>query len=196
MIIRAKNNKQVLVRRLNYDDFDKLVIYLSKLSPETVSRFGPHDFDKKAILTMYENCSNHKGYIAQDAETSEIIAYSIIKLGYIEHDSSRLQSYGINPDDTTDCTFAPSVADKWQSQGVGNSLFNFMLLDLKAKRIKRIVLWGGVQSNNTRAVNYYIKNGFRKLGEFQHNGSNYDMVLELNPSLKPALKMQTERSFI
>ncbi len=196
MIIQAKNNKQVIVRRLNYDDFDKLVVYLSKLSPETVSRFGPHGFDKKSILNLYENCNKHKGYIAQDAETSEIIGYSIVKLGYLEHDGSRLQSYGITPDDNSDCTFAPSVADQWQSQGVGNSLYNFMLLDLKAKRFKRIILWGGVQSNNTRAVNYYSKHGFRKLGEFQHNGPNFDMVLEINPSHRSALKMAGERSFI
>ena len=196
MIIQAKNNKQVIVRRLNYDDFDKLVDYLSKLSPETVSRFGPHGFDKKSILNLYENCNKHKGYIAQDVETLEIIGYSIVKLGYLEHDGFRLQSYGINPDDNTDCSFAPSVADQWQSQGVGNSLFNFMLLDLKAKRIKRIILWGGVQSHNSRAVNYYSKHGFRKLGEFHHNGPNYDMVLELNPSNRPALKMASERSFI
>lgn len=189
MNIQAKNNKQVLVRRLNYDDFDKLVDYLGKLSPETVNRFGPHGFDKKSILNLYENCSNHKGYIAQDPETSEIIAYAIVKLGCLEHDSNRLRSYGINPDDTTDCTFAPSVADHWQSQGVGNSLFNFMLLDLKARRVKRIILWGGVQSNNTRAVNYYTKNGFRKLGEFQYNGPNYDMVLEINPYVKSSLVM-------
>jgi len=192
MIILAKNNKQVLVRRLNYDDLDKLVGYLGKLSPETVSRFGPHGFDKKSILNLYEHCDRHKGYIGQDTETSEIIAYSIIKIGCLEHDGSRLQSYGINPDDNTDCTFAPSVADNWQSLGVGSSLFNFMLLDLKARRFKRIILWGGVQSNNTRAVKYYIKNGFRKLGEFQHNGPNYDMVLDINPCLKPAPKMSTE----
>jgi GNAT superfamily N-acetyltransferase len=186
MIIKAKNNKQVLVRRLNYDDFDKLVIYLNRLSPETVKRFGPHSFDKKAIINLYEHCDKHNGYIAQDVETSEIIAYSIIKIGSLEHDGSRLQSYGLKPDENTDCTFAPSVADHWQSQGVGKSLFNFMLLELKAKRFKRILLWGGVQSDNTRAVNYYIKNGFRKLGEFEYNGPNYDMVLEINPCLKSA----------
>jgi len=107
------------------------------------------------------------------------VAFSIIKRGYLEHDGYRLQSYGFVPDAITDCTFAPSVADHWQSLGVGNSLFHFLLADLKASGIKRIILWGGVQSDNQKAVNYYLKNGFIKLGQFEHNGLNDDMILEV-----------------
>jgi diamine N-acetyltransferase len=179
MIIKTKNNRQVLLRRLIADDFDKLVDYFQRLSPDTVKRFGPHRFDKQSIIDLYDHSVEYRGYIAKDFETSEIVAYSIIKTGYLEHDSSRLQSYGLIPDKATDCTFAPSVADEWQSLGVGNSLFNFILPDLIADGIKRIILWGGVQSDNIKAVNYYVKNGFRIVGEFQYNGPNYDMVLEL-----------------
>ena len=180
MIIQTKNNRQVLLRRLNAGDFDKLVDYFQRLSPDTIKRFGPHRFDKQSIVDVYEHSTEYKGYLAQDIDTSEIIAYSIIKTGYLEHDCSRLQSYGLTPDNKTDCTFAPSVADDWQSLGVGNSLFNFILSDLKADGIKRILLWGGVQSDNLKAVNYYVKNGFRIVGEFQYNGPNYDMILELD----------------
>jgi diamine N-acetyltransferase len=180
MIIKSKNNKQVLLQRLNTDDYDKLVDYFHCLSQDTVKRFGPHRFDKQSIVELYDHSADYKGYIAKDTETSEIIAYSIIKTGYLEHDCSRLQSYGLTPDNTTDCTFAPSVADAWQSMGVGNSLFNFILSCLKADGISRIILWGGVQSDNIKAVNYYIKNGFRIVGEFQYNGPNYDMILELD----------------
>jgi len=179
MIIKAKNNRQVIFQRLNVDDYDELVDYFHRFSPETVKRFGPHRFDKQSIIEVYDHSTDYKGYIAKDYEKSEIIAYSIIKTGYLEHDNSRLQSYGLLPDKTTDCIFAPSVADDWQSLGVGNSLFNFILSDLKADGIKRIILWGGVQSDNVKAINYYIKNGFRIVGEFQYNGPNYDMILEL-----------------
>jgi len=179
MIIQTKNNRQVLLRRLISDDFDKLFDYLQRLSPETKKRFGPHMFDKESIIDFYENSNKHSGYIAQDTETLEIIAYSIIKVGYLESDSFRLRSYGLTPDNKTDCTFAPSVADLWQSLGVGNSLFSFILSDLKANEIKRIILWGGVQCDNYKAVNYYLKNGFSTLGQFEYNGQNYDMILEI-----------------
>jgi ribosomal protein S18 acetylase RimI-like enzyme len=179
MIVHAKNGKSVLLRKLSADDIEKVSDYLQNLGSETVRRFGPHGFDKQSVSELYKNPDQYTGYIAIDTETSGVIAYSIIKSGYLEHDGYRLQSYGLTPDEKTDCTFAPSVADQWQSQGVGNSLFHFMISDLKAKGFGRIILWGGVQSSNQKAVNYYLKNGFIKLGQFEHNGKNDDMILEI-----------------
>ena len=179
MIIKSKNNKEVLLRKLTPGDIIQLSNYLQNLGPDTVKRFGPHGFDKQSISTLYNNPDEYTGYIALDTDTSEIVAYSVIKQGYLEHDGYRLQSYGLVLNDNTDCTFAPSVADRWQSLGVGNSLFHFILDDLKAKGIKRIILWGGVQSDNLKAVNYYLKNEFKKIGQFEYNGSNDDMVLDI-----------------
>ncbi|MFA5973842.1 MAG: GNAT family N-acetyltransferase [Lentimicrobiaceae bacterium] len=179
MIIKTKNNRQVLLRRLTPEDTDKLSEYLQGLSPDTKKRFGPHQFDKQSIIDIFQQSDKYIGYIAQDLETSEIVAYSVIQLGYLEDDSFRLRSYGLTLDCGTDCTFAPSVADKWQSQGIGKGLFKFMFSDLKKLGMKRIILWGGVQSDNIKAVNYYNQNGFRALGQFEHNGQNYDMILEI-----------------
>lgn len=179
MLIQAKNNSQILFRKLVPDDFDKLSDYLHQLSPDTINRFGPHSFDKNSFVDLFKLPAIFIGYIAQDTQTSEIIAYSIIKLGYLEHDSFRLQSYGLALNSKTDCTYAPSVADEWQSLGVGNSLFHFMLSELKSNGIKRIILWGGVQADNIKAVNFYNKNGFMTLGEFGYNGRNYDMILDI-----------------
>ena len=140
MQIEAKNNRQVSLRRLGSNDLDILFDYLQNLSSETKKRFGPHQFDKQSIIDFYDLDSN-LGYVAQTADTKEIIAYAIIKLGYLEHDSIRLSSYGMTLDNKTDCTFAPSVADSWQSCGIGNHLFHFILSDLKAKEIERIILF-------------------------------------------------------
>ncbi|MEI6060093.1 MAG: GNAT family N-acetyltransferase [Bacteroidota bacterium] len=178
MLIQTKNNLPVIIRKLSPDDIDNLVSYLHQLSTETRKRFGPHEFDRKTVLDFYESSGIHTGYIGLDAETNGIIAYSIIRKGYLEHDSSRLRYCGLIPDAETDCTFAPSVADSWQSLGVGNSLFRFILDELRSKGIKRIILWGGVQCNNEKAVNFYLKHGFRILGQFEYNGWNYDMVLD------------------
>ena len=179
MIKKARNGRQVVLRRLGSDDLERLLQYLHNLSPDTQKRFGPHRFDRQSVIDFYDNLQEHWGYIAQDFETGAIVAYSIIKIGYLHHDSHRLQSYGLTLDEKTDCTFAPSVADAWQSQGVGNGLWEFMLGDLKTKGIRRVILWGGVQSDNEKAVNFYKKNGFRLLGRFEYNGWNDDMILEV-----------------
>jgi diamine N-acetyltransferase len=175
MQIEAKNNQQVFLRRLNSNDLDNLFHYLQNLSTETKKRFGPHNFDKQSIVDFYDLNTN-LGYVAHTVDKKEIIAYSIIKIGYLEHDGLRLQSYGLAPDNKTDCTFAPSVADLWQSCGIGNHLFRFILSDLTATEIERFILWGGVQMDNERAVNFYRKNGFKTLGQFTYNGENYDMI--------------------
>lgn len=180
MKIEAKNNRQVFLSRLNSNDIDNLFDYLQNLSSETKRRFGPHQFYKQAIIDFYKYPDTHLGYVALDVETKKIIAYSIVKIGYLGHDKFRLESYGVTLDNKTDCTFAPSVADSWQSCGIGNSLFHFILSDLKSTEVKRIILWGGVQMDNEKAINYYKKNGFKTIGQFNYNGENYDMIFDIS----------------
>jgi diamine N-acetyltransferase len=178
MLITTQNNQQVFLRELHPNDFDDLVIYLQNLTPQTKTRFGPHNFDKQSIIDLYIS-NKCIGYIAQDGITNKIIAYAIIKQGYLEHDSSRLNRYGIILNHNTDCTFAPSVADDWQSCGIGYALFNYIVLQLKNTQTKRMMLWGGVQKENDKAVNYYKKLGFYALGTFNYNGENFDMVFDI-----------------
>jgi len=179
MKFETTDNRQVYLRKLNTNDLDKLIYYLENLSFETKKRFGPHYFDKQSVFDFYGYSDIHWGYVAHTIDTNEIVAYSIIKLGYLESDYNRFLSYGIKLDSKNDCEFAPSVADSWQSCGIGNQLFSFILADLKNTEIKRIVLWGGVQADNEKAVNYYKKNNFKLLGQFSHNGENFDMLFEI-----------------
>jgi len=179
MIIEVKNKSQVCLRRLHSNDHDHLFDYLQGLSDLTKSRFGPHGYDRQSIIDIYQHTAEYFGYIAEELLTKKIVAYSILKTGYLPHDRFRFESYGLLPDQQTDCTYAPSVADAWQSCGVGNALFHYILSDLKAKGFKRVLLWGGVQSNNEKAISFYLKNGFKRLGKFEYNGLNDDMMLDV-----------------
>jgi ribosomal protein S18 acetylase RimI-like enzyme len=179
MLITTKNNKQVLLRRLTFGDFDQLIEYFRGLGTDTLKRFGPHQFDKQTIMDLYNNEEKNISFIAVNQFNQNIIAYAILRKGYLEHDRVRLESYGIQVNKYSDCTFAPSVADEWQSMGIGNSLLQYILSELKLTEIKRVILWGGVQCDNSKAVNFYQKNGFKTLGEFEYNGRNYDMILDI-----------------
>lgn len=176
----ATFNKEqhILCRKLTAGDFDPLLHYLHLLSDETKRRFGPHAFERKALINFYESDAAITGYVAVDLQQQEIIAYAITRDGILQHDSERLLDYGISGIDKNSCTFAPSVADKWQSRGIGIMLFNFVLSDTRQKGIERIILWGGVQATNEKAVNFYKKMGFKIIGQFEYNGRNYDMLLE------------------
>ncbi|TAE59892.1 MAG: GNAT family N-acetyltransferase, partial [Bacteroidetes bacterium] len=159
MIIETRNQKKVALRRLDSGDIDALCRYLEQLSVDTRRRFGPHPYDKQSVTEFYQAENEHTGYVATDTETAEIVAYFIIKEGYLEQDGHRLAAYGFPPDADTDCTFAPSVADAWQSCGVGNELFRFVLEEVKASGKRRIILWAGVQGDNEKAKQFYRKQG-------------------------------------
>lgn len=178
MLFTAKNKSTVLIRQLIVSDFSNLLVYLQKLHPETRERFGPHLYDLQSIENLYHSDS-YTGFIALEKDSGNTIAYAILKKGFIDHDLTRLTDYGIMLNPSTDYSFAPSVADNWQSQGVGNALFQYVLSFLLVEEARRIFLWGGVQASNQKALHFYRHLGFQTLGNFMHNGLNYDMVLEI-----------------
>lgn len=166
-------------KKLEHSDLDRLCSYLEKLGSETRRRFGPHGFDRNSLENLFIQQQDFLGYVATNDENNEIIAYCVLKKGYLEHDSFRFHSYGLTLDHATDCTFAPSVAEEWQGKGVGGELTNFIIGDLKEMGFRRILLWGGVQSDNHQALRYYEKLGFRRLGQFEYFGMNDDMCLDM-----------------
>lgn len=173
------HDSTIVLRRMQLDDIGLATEYFSSLSQETRMRFGPHGFDSASLHAVLSEGSSHIGYIALDASNARIIAYAIVRLGLLPHDIPRLQAYGWQPNPASDATYAPSVADEYQGMGLGTRLFHFIREDLQPMGIERIILWGGVQASNERALHYYRKLGFQTLGAFEYHGMNMDMVLDL-----------------
>lgn len=180
MIVQLKNKQPVLIRLLAKEDKDALYQYLSNLSPESRSRFGPHPFDFQTIETICNNLpADALRFIAEDNEHN-IIAYMLVKKGMIEADRDRYHQMHIFLDENITGTNAPSVADAWQNSGLGTAMFQYILNYMKNEGYKYVVLWGGVQTLNERAVHFYTKHGFKLLGSFWHDGKdNMDMIKEL-----------------
>ena len=176
--VLTKQNKPVTLRQLSGNDLDRLLAYLHQLSPATVRRFQPHSFHKDEVINFYHH-PEHEAWVAVDPSSETIIAYTVLKKGYLHHDYPRLQQYGVDISYDHCYTIAPSVTDEWQSTGVGQLLFNNVIAEMKNRDVKQLILWGGVQTDNHKAVRFYQKNGFRSLGHFQYNGLNEDMLLQL-----------------
>ncbi|MDO9373521.1 MAG: N-acetyltransferase [Ferruginibacter sp.] len=177
--IQTKNG-HVLLRRLTTNDLDKLAAYLHEVSDEVKNRFGPHHFNKPAILEFYSWPHENIGFVAEDVANESIIGYAIIKCGYLSHDKPRWQSYGLDLDSIKCCTFAPSVTDAWQGIGIGKNMLQYILKELTVSGIQHVILWGGVQSDNIKAIRFYESFGFETKGTFDHYGSNYDMILSID----------------
>lgn len=181
MRIELKNNRAFDIRLLAPSDAAKLYDYFLCLSAETKSRFAPHKFDRETAQSICDQLPDDtRRYIALD-ETGAIAAYMLIKERMIEDDRSRLLAKNIYFDQQLICTMAPSVGDPWQSTGLGSAMYNYIEQDILANTPWRmIILWGGVQATNERAVHFYEKNGYRHLGSFRNNDmDNYDMIKTL-----------------
>jgi len=181
MFINLRDKQLVEIRFLETNDELSLFQYFENFSSETKSRYGPHSFDHQ---TVHEICLNPsegiKRYIAIDPANNIIIAYMLVKDGLIESDEQRFAERDIHFDSETACTFAPSIADNWQSAGLGTAMFDIIETDLKLLGKRIIILWAGVQASNKKAVLYYRKIGFVEVGTFIFNNiDNYDMIKEI-----------------
>jgi len=179
--ITLKDNSKIHVRFLQKIDEEKLFRYFTQLSVETKSRFGPHFFDKDTVKHI---CNEQGGdttrYIALD-DKDDLIAYMLVKKGMNDGERYRLLQHNIAFDETLFCSFAPSVTDAWQSSGLGTAMYEAIENDIRSNTPFRfIILWGGVQVTNDRAVRYYEKHAFKHAGAFWYDGKdNYDMIKSL-----------------
>jgi GNAT superfamily N-acetyltransferase len=174
------NGKNVSFRLLERRDQQRLYHYLTQLSSESRSRFGPHAFDSKTTIEICDSLCVHTIYFIAEDSDNNIIAYMLLKKGMLDADRSRYDEYNIFFDESLTATYAPSVADEWQNSGVGTAMFQYILLYLKNNGYKNLVLWGGVQTLNQRAFHFYSKHHFKEAGSFWYQGKdNLDMFLEL-----------------
>jgi diamine N-acetyltransferase len=180
-----RSGERMTMRPLRADDATHFAEYLGSLSEQTRGRWGPHAFDRE---TAHRICAaldptdilRIVGTIPGDGG-ERIIAYVLLKMGAWDDDRERYEKLGIPLDPGSDVTLAPSVADDYPNQGVGSLMMGHVLQVAEALGRRRVVLWGGVQATNDRAVHFYTKWGFRKVGEFYTNKNNYDMILERTP---------------
>jgi diamine N-acetyltransferase len=178
------SGERIVIRPLRPDDAVRLGEYFAGLSAPTRARYGPHPFDQAtadAICAALDPTALLRLVATVSREGGErIVAYMLLKLGVLEQDQRRYAERGMPLDPATDCTVAPSVADDYQNRGVGSVMMAHLLRSARQMGRRRAVLWLGVQATNDRAVHFYTKCGFRKVGEFFTDKNNFDMILDLD----------------
>jgi diamine N-acetyltransferase len=172
-------------RPLSGSDAKTLADYFNALSPQTRVYFQPHALDAATAKTICGQLDHDTMLrmvaIAKRGESEQIIAYFVVPMSVGEHECARLQASGVRVDQAVACSFAPSVVNGFQSRGVASAIMPELLDILRRAGRRQVVLLGGTQANNLRAVNFYTKFKFEVVGEFEHPPGiqNYDMVLLL-----------------
>ncbi len=187
--LRLPNNQRALLRLQTPSDDWLLTHYFTSLSPATRNCYGPHPFNRQTACQLCADTNYHhtlRFIITTDADQAgQIIAYFILRLGVLEGDRKRYAELGMPLLDQEDAELAPSVADAYQSSGVGSLIIPHLLDAARRLGRKRIALWGGTRELNHRAVHFYQKFGFVKVGEFESTTrdgdviNNYSMILTL-----------------
>ncbi|HCL27864.1 MAG TPA: hypothetical protein DIC52_05465 [Candidatus Latescibacteria bacterium] len=174
-------------RLLRSDDGDRLGLYFDNLGPSVRGMYGPHPLHAAhaALLCGSIDCDQLLPFVAivndpDDAESHAIAGYFLVQVGLRDGDRQRYIDHGHPLTEQECCTFAPCIADAWQSRGLGSALFAHLATSLRRLGRRQLVLWGGVRSDNPRAQHFYRKFGFRHVGDFGVKGlNNLDMVLDL-----------------
>ena len=185
--IQAASGLTMTFRPVEPQDSQILGQYFLGLSENTISLYGPHPFDQ---ATADHLCAtiNYADTIRMIATIpagmqEQVIAYFILQLSVFEGEIQRYAQAGISIDSQVDCLIAPSVADAFQSQGLGTPLMRHMFQVARRLGRKHMLLMGGVYEHNARAVHYYQKVGFKTVGTFVASWAkgrpSYDMYVDL-----------------
>jgi len=182
--IALSDGRSATIRPLQAGDVEPLGTLFLSLSPETKRVYGPHPFDRPTAERLCASIDLQKTIrfvaVLDDGQpTAEIIGYMILSRETWPDDSKRL---GDRLKDVPYASFAPVLADAHQSQGFGYKMAQHVMACARAWGLSKVVLMGGVRSDNPRAQRLYVKLGFRRVGEFWAGNPplwNYDMILDL-----------------
>jgi RimJ/RimL family protein N-acetyltransferase len=181
--IALKNNENITLRPLEHGDVELLTEFLENLSEETRKNYTLDSYDK---FTAQEFCDAINRYdklrfvVIKDS-TNKCIGIFEYSLDIPENDVVRFENYNIQLNSKTDCRIGPCISDSYQNQGIGSVIFPYLVKIAKEIGQQRMILWGGVFSNNKIAIALYEKNGFKKLGSFlsQKNKMSIDMIMTI-----------------
>ena len=173
------------LRCLRDDDAGLLGTYFASLSPRTRDLYGPHRFDQETADRLCRETRTDTEVVrfvvtVPDGDGVRIIAYFIVGFRMQDADVKRYAARGTPLDDRTDAYLAPSVSDGHQNTGVGSAVMGHVVPWLRQLGRLRLILLGGVQQRNERAIAFYRKWGFRTVGEFHTRQANYDMIATLS----------------
>ena len=163
------------MRSLKRTDEKALGDYFLGLSEKMKSLFAPHRFDRETAKALSRGKDEARALRFIALCRGRIVGYVILAPEMKPGDAERYGRF----DGAGVCAVGPSVADDFQDRGLGTQLFEYVLDIARALGKKKMVLMGGVQARNKRAVHFYRKFGFNKVGEFHAEFKCYNMVLDL-----------------
>jgi diamine N-acetyltransferase len=181
-VLTLADGSRFHIRRLLSSDAVDFGLFLESLSHRTRQRFEPHGLKaedgRRIAIAQPETLSNR--HIALDLDKPCLIAaYVLAELSIPDDEVRRYIRHG-RPLGPKVARIAPVVADYAQNRGLGKAMIRNAIKELRNIGIEEVVLFGGVQTSNTRAIHVYEQIGFRGVG-FHRNSlgaQEQDMIFD------------------
>ena len=178
------SGQRVYFRPLRADQAAALGAYFTGLSQATRRVYGPHPFDQETadgFCAALDSAHTLRMLAWIEEEGVErIVGYFVVELGVRDGDRRRYEALGLDLHDETDCTLAPSVADAYQSQGLGSLMMQHLLGLLPRLGRQRMLLWAACARTIPAPFTFTPNSVFGAWGDFEAGGTNnYDMIAEL-----------------
>lgn len=166
------------LRTISVGDELPLAEYFASLSEDTKRRFQPHPLTAESAAEIARSpLGTSIRTILLDG--AKVIGYFILETAMSPHEAGRFAAHGIGLVSGKDVLFAPSMLDDYQNKGLASEVMPILIDFLKRKNFRSLVLMGGTQETNSRAIAFYEKFGFVKFGGYHTEMFNHDMRLIL-----------------
>ncbi|MCC7304008.1 GNAT family N-acetyltransferase [bacterium] len=175
------NDSAIKLRPLGDKDVKNLSNFLESLSLETRKYYMLDSFDEKMAQSLRDDIGKYDKARFVILFEDSIIGIFEFSFDLVSEDIERFSDYGVALVQGKDCRFGPCISDKFHGKGLAGTVFPYLITIAKKLNQKRMILWGGVFVSNEKAIKYYLKSGFRKIGEFINTDGEpcYDMILDL-----------------
>ncbi len=181
MKLKSKKSQEFILREISAFDSEPLGHFFESLSVETRKKYGPHPLTKEFAVEL---CTSKDDsvirFVLTLVDDKRFVGYFILDFRMPEGILNRYREQGIDLSDGKNPMFAPSIADDYQNTGLASLAMPVIIKAAKDLGAKSLVLMGGTQATNKRAIAFYEKFGFKHICEFEREGLNYDMRMLLD----------------
>ena len=184
-LISLPNGSNAQLRPLIFEDEEGLVLFFRQLS-ESTRRFysfsGSEEKHAQELCRAINQYDKLRLVVEKPISEKGIIGLVEFSFAILEADIKRYLKYKLTLNPDKDCRYGLCISDQYQNQRIGSLLFPYVKKIALLFGKSRIILWGGVHSDNALAIRHYKRNGFEEVGEYTNSDGNQciDMFYSLN----------------
>lgn len=175
------NGNKFLLRELRAKDKKQLYNFLIKLSKNSLLKSFRNSNLKKTAEEYCKAIGKYDKYRYILLNGNKIIGLFEFSLDLSSEDIERFKKYTEIPKIEKICRWGLTITDEYQNQKIAQNTFKIMKQIAKSFKKTHIILLGGVYTTNERAIHFYEKVGFKKIGTFKDKSNNksIDMILKI-----------------